>query len=67
MPQVGQLFSYKIIFLEVRLEPSINFYGKTTYTDINAILGLRYQSRTKQQTKTKKANLYNKFAFFITI
>jgi hypothetical protein len=48
MPQVGQLFGYKIIFLEVGLEPSINFYGKTTYIDLNAILGLRYQSRTKQ-------------------
>lgn len=48
MPQVGQLIGFKSIFLELGLEPSINFYGKTSYIDVNAILGLRYQSRAKQ-------------------
>jgi hypothetical protein len=46
--EIGQLFGYKVIFLEIGIEPAINFYGKNTYTDINAILGLRYQSRTRQ-------------------
>jgi hypothetical protein len=49
MPQVGQLFGYKVVFVEIGLEPSINFYGKTSYMDLNAILGLRYQSRTDQR------------------
>lgn len=48
MPQVGQLFGYKVIFVELGIEPTVNFFGTTTYTDLNALLGLRYQSRTKQ-------------------
>lgn len=48
IPEVGQLFGYKVIFLEIGIEPSINFYGKITYIDFNAIFGFRYQSRTKQ-------------------
>ena len=39
---------YKEIFIEIGIEPAINFYGKNTFTDLNAILGLRYQSRTRQ-------------------
>ena len=46
--ELGQLFGYKTIFIEVGIEPAVNFYGSNTYTDLNAILGLRYQSRTKQ-------------------
>lgn len=46
--EIGQLIGYKIIFLEIGIESATNFYGKTTYTDLNAILGLRYQSRTRQ-------------------
>jgi hypothetical protein len=47
-PEIGQLFGYKVIFIEIGIEPAINFYGKNTYTDLNAIIGLRYQSRTRQ-------------------
>lgn len=47
-PELGQLFGYKEIFIEIGIEPAINFYGKNTFTDLNAILGLRYQSRTRQ-------------------
>ena len=47
-PEIGQLFGYKVIFVEIGIEPAINFYGKNTYTDLNAILGLRYQTRTRQ-------------------
>lgn len=48
MPQIGQLFGYKAVFVEIGLEPSINFFGNTTYVDLNGVLGIRYQTRTKQ-------------------
>jgi hypothetical protein len=41
-PELGQLFGYKNIYLEVGLEPSINFYDGATYVDLNGIIGLRY-------------------------
>ena len=47
-PEVGQLFGYKRIFIEIGIEPAIHFYGNVTYTDLNAILGLRYQPRKIQ-------------------
>ncbi|MFM1999115.1 MAG: hypothetical protein RL204_1062 [Bacteroidota bacterium] len=46
--EIGQIFGYKNMFVEVGIEPAINIYGDVTYTDLNAILGLRYQSRTKE-------------------
>jgi len=48
IPEIGQLFGYKTIFIELGIEPSINFYGKTTYVDLNGIIGLRFQSRKRQ-------------------
>lgn len=45
MPQVGQLIGRKNILVEVGIEASINFFGKVSYTDINGVLGVRYQSR----------------------
>lgn len=45
--ELGQLFGYKLVFLEMGIEPSFNFYGNLAYTNINAIFGLRYQSWTK--------------------
>jgi len=48
MPEVGQLFGYKNIYVELGIEPSLNFYGSVSYVDLNGIIGLRYQSRTKQ-------------------
>ncbi len=47
-PELGQLIGKNVIFIEIGIEPAINFFGSTTYTDLNAILGLRYQSRTRQ-------------------
>lgn len=46
--ELGQLIGYKVFFIEIGIEPAVNFYGKTTYTDLNAILGLRFQSRTRK-------------------
>jgi hypothetical protein len=46
--EIGQLFGYKVLFIEIGIESAVNFYGKNTYTNLNAILGLRYQSRTTQ-------------------
>ncbi|MBL0315884.1 MAG: hypothetical protein IPP69_08930 [Flavobacteriales bacterium] len=48
MPQVGQLFGKNRLFLEIGIEPSINFYGGTSYTDLNGIIGLRYHSRFEE-------------------
>jgi hypothetical protein len=42
-PEIGQLFGFKNFFLELGLEPSINFISGTTYVDLNGIIGLRYQ------------------------
>lgn len=44
MPQIGQLIGRKNIFVELGIEASFNFFGKISYTDINGILGIRYQS-----------------------
>ncbi|WP_020535310.1 hypothetical protein [Lewinella cohaerens] len=44
MPQIGQLIGRKNILVEVGVEASINFFGKISYTDINGVLGIRYQS-----------------------
>jgi hypothetical protein len=45
MPQLGQLIGKKSLLLELGLEVSFNFFGKISYTDINGILGIRYQAR----------------------
>lgn len=42
-PEIGQLIGFKNFFLELGVEPSINFIGGTTYVDLNGIIGLRYQ------------------------
>lgn len=44
MPQLGQLIGRKNILLELGIEASINFFGNISYTDINGVLGIRYQS-----------------------
>jgi hypothetical protein len=42
-PEIGQLIGFKNFFLELGVEPSINFISGTTYVDLNGIIGLRYQ------------------------
>jgi len=48
MPGVAQLFGYKRFFLELGVEPSIVFYRKVAFIDLNAIVGLRYQNRASK-------------------
>src|SRR5690554_12049 len=45
MPDYIQLFGYKWIFAEVGLEASFNFQGNFSYTELNGIIGLRFQNR----------------------
>lgn len=45
MPDIIQLFGYKWIYVELGLEPSFNFQGNFSYTELNGILGLRFQNR----------------------
>lgn len=47
MPEITQLLGYKFLFLEIGIEPSINFYGNVTFIDLNGIIGLRYKSKVK--------------------
>jgi len=42
-PELGQLFGIKNFYLEVGIEPSINFIDGYTYVDLNGIIGLRFQ------------------------
>lgn len=45
MPDITQLFGYKWIYIELGLEPSFNFQDNFSYTELNGILGLRFQNR----------------------
>ena len=47
MPSIGQSIGYKFLFLEVAIEPSINFFGEMTYVDLNSLIGIRYQNLNK--------------------
>lgn len=44
MPEIGGLLGYKFLWLELGVEPSINFYGNLCYVDLNGVIGLRYQN-----------------------
>lgn len=46
--ELAQLFGIEEFFIEIGIEPAIHFFGKNTYTDLNGILGIRYQTRTQQ-------------------
>lgn len=42
--EVVQLIGMRDFYLELGIEPAVHFFGSTTYTDLNGIAGLRYQS-----------------------
>lgn len=49
LPDIIQLFGFKSMFIEIGIEPSFNFEGSLSYTELNGIVGLRYQNRHKKQ------------------
>ena len=48
IPEIGQLFGRRSLFVELGLEPAISFYGNVSYIDLNALVGFRYQFQVKQ-------------------
>lgn len=49
-PEIAQLFGTNRTFLELGIEPSINFYGNVTYVDLNAIIGIRGRITKNEMT-----------------
>lgn len=42
-----QLIGLHNFYLELGVEPAVHFYGNVTFTDLNAIAGLRYQAKSR--------------------
>ena len=42
--ELVQLIGFRNVYLELGIEPAVHFFGTVTYTDLNGIAGLRYQS-----------------------
>lgn len=42
--ELVQLIGMKNFYLELGIEPAMHFFGNLTYTDLNGIAGVRYQS-----------------------
>jgi hypothetical protein len=45
--QLVQLIGIKNFYLELGIEPAMHFFGNVTYTDLNGIAGVRYQSESR--------------------